>query len=322
MKVDAVGSIVLGLLVVVMGTLLVVVSGEFELAAWLQRALGITTITMGLVFVLVPWVRVATTRTHTEELEEIIRKALAGPAPSDANQIIEPAILTVPAAAVAQPVQIKTPTAPVNGEAGTLLLEDLRDYQLAELNSGKLKLSVVWLEMVSQSPDGLVEGWVRAEQGLDDEGDTQLPTDLQRLHDRIISLLVRANVLGKLNVPVYQAYGPVHQPTAQEQIRNEVRDWLGVRSSRVFARWNSPSWQQGELRDIGANLFHLKQGVLAGWFGQLWVKVITDLIEEAHAAKDADNQSEMLAAAITIAGVFLNYAEKYGAHYAKQQMAA
>jgi hypothetical protein len=52
------------------------------------------------------------------------------------------------------------------------------------------------------------------------------------------------------------------------------------------------------------------------------VKVITDLIEEAHSVKDADNQSEMLAAAIIIAGVFLNYAEKYGAHYAKQQQQA
>jgi flagellin-specific chaperone FliS len=322
MKVDAVGSTILGLLVIVMGTLLVVVSGEFELAAWLQWALGITTITMGLVFVLFPWVRVATTRPQSEEFEEIIRKALAAPAQAGVQHIIEPSIVAVPAATIAQPVQIKTPVAPVNGEAGTLLLEDLRDFQLAELNTGKLKLAVVWLEMVSQAPEGLVEGWTRAEQGLDDEGDTQLPTDLQRLHDRMISLLVRANVLGKLSVPAYQAYGPVHQATAQEQIRNEVRDWLGARSSRVFARWASPSWQQGELRDIEANLFHLKQGVLAGWFEQLWVKVITDLIEEAHSVKDTDNQSEMLAAAIIIAGVFLNYAEKYGAHYAKQQQAA
>jgi hypothetical protein len=321
MKVDAVGSTILGILVIIMGTLLVAVSGEIDLAPWLQWALGATTITMGLVFVLVPWIRVSSYQTQTQEFEEMIRRALTAPqgaSNGNGNDVIESTAVEVhPTPTASKRPHVPTPTHPTNGQAGALLLEDLRQNQLAELNAGKLKIAVVWLEMVAQTPDALVDGWTRAEQALDGDGDIELPHDLQRLNDRVISLLVRANILGKLNDPEYRAYGAVHQATGQEQIRNEIRDWVSARANRVFGRWGNQSWQQGELRDIEANLFHLRQGTLAGWFGQVWIMLITDLIEESHNNKDADVQAEMLSATIIIAGVFLNYAEKYGAQYAR-----
>lgn len=319
MKVDAVGSTVLGILVIIMGTLLVAVSGEIELAPWLQWALGATTITMGLVFVLVPWIRVSAYQTQTQEFEEMIRRALSAPqGASNGTDIIESTAVEVhPTPGATTRPHVPTPTHPSNGQAGALPLEDLRQNQLAELNSGKLKLAVVWLEMVAQAPEGLMDGWTRAEQALDMDGEVELPHDLQRLNDRIISLLVRADILGKLNDPEYRAYGAVHQATGQEQIRNEIKDWTSVRANRVFGRWGNQSWQQGELRDIEANLYHLRQGTLAGWFGQVWIKLITDLIEESHNNKDIDAQAELLSATIIIAVVFLNYAEKYGAQYAR-----
>ena len=137
------------------------------------------------------------------------------------------------------------------------------------------------------------------------------------LDTRFVSLLVRANILGKLNDPEYRNYGGVHQPTGQEQIRNEIKEWTSARANRVFSRWGNQSWQQGELRDIEANLFHLRQGTLAGWFGQVWIKLITDLIETSHNSKEIQEQAELLSATIIIAGVFLNYAEKYGPQYAR-----
>ena len=42
------------------------------------------------------------------------------------------------------------------------------------------------------------------------KGDLQFLAGFQNLHDRMVSLLVKANVPGKLNNPAYQAYGPVH----------------------------------------------------------------------------------------------------------------
>jgi hypothetical protein len=319
MKVDAVGSTILGILVIIMGTLLVAVSSEIELAPWLQWALGATTITMGLVFVLVPWIRVSAYQPQTQEFEEMIRRALTAPqGASNGAEVIESTAVEVnptPTAALDRP-HVPTPTSPTNGAAGALLLEDLRQNQLAELNSGKLKLALVWLELVAQTPEGLMDGWTRAEQALDIDGDVELPHDLQKMNDRMISLLVRANVLGKLNDPEYRSHNGVHQATGQEQVRNEILGWTSARATRVFGKWGNQSWQQGELRDIEANLFHLRQSSLAGWFGQVWIKLITDLIEESHNNKDVDAQAELLCATIIIAGVFLNYVEKYGPQYA------
>lgn len=80
-----------------------------------------------------------------------------------------------------------------------------------------------------------------------------------------------------------------------------------------------PILQQGELRDIEASLIHLRQGAMAGWFARVWIKLSTYLTEEPHGNKDIGTQTKMLIATITIAGVFLNYAEKYGPEYGRSR---